>query len=212
MTATYRSNNWSATDRSMISREVHPLGDAQSDDQHGCGMVRSRNREETPEDPGMPPETTASSRLADQMDRRRKALRLRWEAVADRAGISSTFLRKIRAGAGGASDVVIAGLEDALLWQRGSIAAIYRGAEPTPIADSPSRYASMTLGELLVERGLAQPEDLGASDDIRNDPVALEILDMSLPEDQISKMLKIYADMRRGIFEQVRGHNKRRQP
>lgn len=156
-------------------------------------------------------EMTAQSDLGKAMDRRRIQLRLRWEEVAQRSGISTAHLRNIRGGEP-ASAVTLAGLESALEWEPGSIAAVMNGDHPLPRkAGGPDKNAGRTLGEILIERGINQPEELGVSDNIRNDPVALEILEMDLPESQVNAMLKIYADMRRNIFIEVRGHNKRRQ-
>lgn len=72
-------------------------------------------------------------RLADLMDQRRVALRLRWEDVADEAGISTAFLRKIRSGQT-ASPLTLAKLETALGWAPGSISAILGGGVPTEAA------------------------------------------------------------------------------
>lgn len=82
-------------------------------------------------------------RLADLMDQRRVALRLRWEDVADAAGISTAFLRKIRSGTA-ASPLTLAKLESALEWAPGSIGAILDGGTPTE-ASSP-HAASAKVG------------------------------------------------------------------
>ncbi|MEV6035958.1 hypothetical protein AB0L65_32715 [Nonomuraea sp. NPDC052116] len=67
--------------------------------------------------------------LADLMERRRIALHLRWDDVAEAAGISAAFLRKIRSGTG-ARPLTMAKLEAALNWAPGSIDAILAGGEP----------------------------------------------------------------------------------
>lgn len=157
----------------------------------------------------MAPDTDERTRLAAEMDRRRIRLGLRWEHIADKARISTTHLRKIRRGDAGASEVVIAGLEDALQWKRGSIAAILAGDSPE-VVDTDASDLNKTLGELLLDRGLARPEDLNVSDNIANDPVVLEIMGMhELSEDSRNRFLSAYARMRREIFEMVRNEMKR---
>ena len=64
----------------------------------------------------------ARERLTREMDARRKTLRLRWNAVADRAGMSPQNLLRIRTGAIALTDFAVVGLEQALEWPSGHIA------------------------------------------------------------------------------------------
>jgi hypothetical protein len=71
-------------------------------------------------------------RLNAAMTESRLDLRLRWTEVAKRAGIDSSTLRRIRYGEGAISDLAARGLEDALEWPHGTIAALLGGE---PLAD-----------------------------------------------------------------------------
>lgn len=72
------------------------------------------------------------------------------------------------------------------------------------------RFRYMTLGEILVERGLADPAGLGISDDIRGDPLVRRILEWPNSSDRkIDNLLRAYADLRRGVFDQIQGDNER---
>lgn len=207
MTATYRSTAMTARDRNSNPAEAGVSDTVSAEhiivEQQSCGMVRSGSQ--PTKGPAMPRDTAERTRLADEMDRRRIALSLRWEHIAEKARISTTHLRKFRRGDAGASDVVLAALEDALQWERGSIAAILDGGQPTPAAESSHRDPTKTLAEMLLERGLARPEELSVSDEIRNDPVAWEILEAEdLSPAGRDRMLAAYAHMRREVFEAVR--------
>ncbi|WP_405149530.1 hypothetical protein OG589_14830 [Sphaerisporangium sp. NBC_01403] len=158
----------------------------------------------------MAPNTDERTRLAAEMEQRRVMLGVRWEHIAEKARISTTHLRKFRRGDAGISSLVEAALEDALQWERGSIEAVLQGGGPTPTADSPHRDPNKTLGDLLLERGLARPEELTAADNILNDPVAWEIVEMDeLSEEARNRFLRVYAHMRREIFEAARNEAKR---
>ncbi|WP_144070250.1 hypothetical protein [Nonomuraea indica] len=73
-----------------------------------------------------------ANRLAKLMETRRLALHLMWEDVAQAAGITTAFLRKIRSGAG-ARPLTKAKLEAVLQWAPGSIDAILEGGDPTDL-------------------------------------------------------------------------------
>lgn len=92
--------------------------------------------------------------LADLMERRRLALHLKWDDVAEAAGITAAFLRKIRAGTG-ARPLTMAKLEAALNWAPGSINAILAGREPTDLESPTASHAHGSDGELG-----RTPEDL----------------------------------------------------
>ncbi|MBG0828491.1 helix-turn-helix transcriptional regulator [Planomonospora sp. ID67723] len=65
-----------------------------------------------------------------------------------------------------------------------------------------AREGGKSLGEILVERGLARPEDLTLSDQKRNDPIVTQIYALDLPEQEKDEMLKAYALMRRSTFKE----------
>jgi hypothetical protein len=165
----------------------------------------------------MPGNATAQSRLSDELNKRRVHLRLKWTEVAVRANISPAHLRSFRTTGAGLSDVAKADLEVALHWAPGSIDAILEGGTPTIALrisgeDRQPQRSDQTLGEMLVERGLLRPEELSASDDIRNDPVAWEIVEADdLSPEGRNRMLAAYAHMRREIYETVRQQRKPRE-
>lgn len=84
------------------------------------------------------------------MDTRRIELRLRWQHVADRAGISLSHLKRIRNGKSPINDFVARGVEDALQWEPGSVAAIEAGDAPMP------RRQVVQVGQ-ATETTIAQP-------------------------------------------------------
>lgn len=65
----------------------------------------------------------ARALLTEEMNARRKHLRLRWTEVARRAGMSPQNLLRIRTGAIALTDFATVGLEQALEWQSGYIDA-----------------------------------------------------------------------------------------
>ncbi|MFC4006534.1 hypothetical protein ACFOY2_04835 [Nonomuraea purpurea] len=93
-----------------------------------CVQNRELNRR-----PSM--ERDRTQHLANLMEQRRLALRLEWNEVAEAAGISAAFLRKIRSGTG-AGPLTIAKLEAALNWAPGSIDAIRAGGEAADLSAS----------------------------------------------------------------------------
>lgn len=166
-----------------------------------CGNVRSELPAHRPT--GRPMDTT--TRLADEMDRRRVELGFEWEDICRIAEVSSTFLRKFRRGATGARPLTKARIEDALQWERGSIDAVQAGGAPTP-ATTPHKP---TLGELLVARGLAKPGDLTPVEDI-TDPGIAEVLALDdLTDDEKNTFLLGYAEQRRRIFAEYLPNSKK---
>lgn len=65
-----------------------------------------------------------------------------------------------------------------------------------------------TLGDILVERGLATPEELTLSDQKRRDPIVKEILESDLSEDTKNFLLQDYAEMRRDAFRKAEAEKK----
>lgn len=160
----------------------------------------------------MPRQSTVTTDLAWRMDQQRLHLRMRWDDIARAAEITPAFLRKIRNGEAQASTLTKARLEDVLQWQPGTIDTLQgRNAEAgdnrSPDRARPSERTSHTLGDLLVERGLRQPNELVISDhyEIATDRVILDLLEPGVFDDAyINQSLLRYSAMRREIFEETR--------
>jgi hypothetical protein len=91
-------------------------------------------------------------RLNAVMNESRLDLRLRWTEVARRAGIDSSTLRRIRYGEGAVSDLAARGLEDALEWPHGTIAALLAGEpvdDPGPDEDRALEAARQSVGDTV---------------------------------------------------------------
>lgn len=118
--------------------------------------------------------------LDDRMDRRRKHLRLTWAQVAERAGMVTPNLLRIRKNKIGISWEAADGINDALRWTRGSVEAfVTDGIEPTPIEDgdleSPPRPVMWT----------PQKEA-----DFRRIQALLAVYDLEMNEDDFERMTK----------------------
>ena len=69
------------------------------------------------------------------MEDRRLDLMLTWQEVADAAGITTETLRQIRFGTAQIQKLKQRGVEEALAWQPGGIAAFLTGGDPpSPVA------------------------------------------------------------------------------
>jgi transcriptional regulator with XRE-family HTH domain len=75
--------------------------------------------------------------LADEMNRRRAQLRLTWDQVAARAGISIATLRRLRNGDDPVSLDTMIGIDSALEWAPGYVEARLKGARPPSGTKSP---------------------------------------------------------------------------
>jgi transcriptional regulator with XRE-family HTH domain len=139
-------------------------------------------------------------------------LRMELRDLAKAAGMSEAYLRRIRRGLSIPRDLKAAGLEDALQWEPGSVQAVLQGRPPTPrlIQRRAHKRTGRTLGEVLLERGLALPSELALSDDVIDDPVALEILDLPLDDAGRDGLLQAYANMRRAAYYAVQQKKKPR--
>lgn len=106
---------------------------------------------------------SARRRLADAIDERRLDLDLRLTDVAERAGITRQTLRRVRFESGEITALTKAGLERSLQWRRGSIDAILRGGDPTPIEspESPGSFRERS-DESDVELLNEQEEEIWA--------------------------------------------------
>jgi transcriptional regulator with XRE-family HTH domain len=101
------------------------------------------------------PDRTRNRRLAERLNQRRIVLRLQWQEVADRAGISAAHLRNFRNGQGTLGDLAKASLEDALRWKRGSIDAVLQGGEPTEVASVSGSTSLAVTAQAGVETSAA---------------------------------------------------------
>ena len=122
---------------------------------------------------------TARERLARLMAERRTQLRMTWNAVADKAGLTKEGLRGIRQGQGIIQPASKEGIEDALRWERGSLDAILEGRDPVSRAE----FTPKRLGDLA---------DLVR---LRRDRFGLEISDAAR---QASLSLDIWASLELG--------------
>jgi hypothetical protein len=57
-----------------------------------------------------------------------------------------------------------------------------------------------TIGDILVERGLATPDELTLSDQKRRDEMVQDIVNSNLPDDTKNRILLDYVGRRRGAF------------
>lgn len=88
-------------------------------------------------------------RLDHAMNERRLDLDMKWNDLAEAAGIKPESLRAIRRGDHGPSDLTARRLDDALRWQRGSVKRILDDAgEPTPL---PELRRELTTSEIVAE-------------------------------------------------------------
>lgn len=111
---------------------------------------------------GAPKRSPERKRLAKLMDDRRADLRLRWDEVAELAGVTYETLRQVRYGAGEIRILTKRGIEEALQWERGSIDAILAGGDPRPA----QKIERETRDE--TESGADEPPDLPT---LPSDPV-----------------------------------------
>lgn len=161
-------------------------------DQQCCDMLRSSQRDSNrPETPAM--ETTTP--LGEAMNQRRIELGLSWDQIADKAQVSTAFLREYRKGRKGARDLTKALLEDALKWRRGSLDAIAAGGQPEPADEIP------TIGELLVQHGVLTEAELTPLEDIRDAKVVELLASDDMTDKAAADFLKLYMLMRRRVFE-----------
>lgn len=95
-------------------------------------------------------------RLAERMATRAAQLHLPWSEVARRADMTPQNLLRIRQGDITVTSKAATGIDDALLWEDGSVFAILAGGEPTP-----RRKAGTTVeGEGIPRLVLLDPDDI----------------------------------------------------
>lgn len=95
--------------------------------------------------------------LAEEMEGRRRQLRVKWTEVAKRAGMSPQNLLRIRNGEISVTDDAADGIDEALYWKHGSVQAILNGGSATPIdiPISPRRRKRSSLDPLT-----SSPEEI----------------------------------------------------
>ncbi|MEU8199423.1 hypothetical protein AB0C10_37130 [Microbispora amethystogenes] len=144
--------------------------------------------------------TSSSNRqLSDNgsqaLQARADQLRMKWDVIAKRAGMSVAHLRRIRKGETPITPPMAAGLEAALKLQPGSIDDLLSGGTLTPLPD-----VGPSLAQLLVERGIATPDEVTLADEVI-DPGIWEILELDeLSEKAKDDFLRAYQLMRRSIL------------
>jgi hypothetical protein len=112
----------------------------------------------------MPITPDARSRLARLMDERRRALRLRWQDVAEAGRISLKTLHSVRTGSAGIAPLTERAVETGLQWTMGSVAETLAGGVPTPLEgvqpQAPRRTGvfDLPVGEGELEPHLAAVE------------------------------------------------------
>lgn len=160
------------------------------------------------------------SALANAVIERRTQLGLTQQDVQAAGGPATATLRNIE-GAHNTTyrKVILSRLEKALGWKSGSVRAILAGGEatvdqqsPTPPSEQTARVrqglpATKTLGDLLVERGLRQPDELVVSDEyqVATDKFITELVDADeFDEEFKDRWLSSYSNMRREIFDEMR--------
>lgn len=89
--------------------------------------------------------------LAEEMNRRRAQLRLTWEQVATRAGISIATLRRLRNSDDPVSIDTMIGIDSALEWKPGYTEARLNGARAAPAAKDDNRAEREDLLRQLHE-------------------------------------------------------------
>lgn len=95
------------------------------------------------------PESPNRQRLAQLMEQRRKDLRLRWQDVAERSGLSLKTLHSVRSSDKRVAELTKTGIEDGLRWEHGSIDLVLAGGEPAPLPDSdPGSHETAALSVL----------------------------------------------------------------
>lgn len=96
-------------------------------------------------------------RLAAAMDQRRIELRLQWEEVASRAGISTAHLRKFRRGGAELGALARAQLEEALQWAPSSLLLVEAGQDPILLPSATSARPAEAEAEESAPRPSPHP-------------------------------------------------------
>jgi transcriptional regulator with XRE-family HTH domain len=116
----------------------------------------------------MQPDREAPETLGAAMEQRRLHLRLRWNQVAERAGMSIAHLSRIRKGEAPPSPLAAASIETALEWPTGTVRRIAHEAgqeldepraHPTPVQDIPEIVENPTPREAVMLDLLASVQE-----------------------------------------------------
>lgn len=91
--------------------------------------------------------------LTQHMEARREELGERWTVIAERGGTSKETLRAVRKKETRVIRVETRrAIDDGLFWQRGSVAEILRGGQPTPIEPAGSIVSDLPAGDSLRQQ------------------------------------------------------------
>ncbi|GAB1695155.1 helix-turn-helix domain-containing protein [Krasilnikovia sp. M28-CT-15] len=101
----------------------------------------------------------ARTRLADLVTKRRQALGLSVRAAAEASGLSRITWGALEDGSRRTGDSKFAGIERALKWDSGSVAAILNGGDPTPVMeDTPPPGPGDALRKVMNSDDLTETE------------------------------------------------------
>ncbi|HLK74037.1 MAG TPA: hypothetical protein VKU77_10370 [Streptosporangiaceae bacterium] len=115
----------------------------------------------------MPTQPQARIRLADQMERRRLELGLRWQEVAEIGGVSLRAINNARTGTAEIRPLTQQGIARGLRWSSGSVRKILEGGDPEPLPASP---AVAPVADRQDLRHLLPPEPDDAAMELFPDP------------------------------------------
>jgi hypothetical protein len=104
----------------------------------------------------MPIDPDARQRLADAMEQRRAELRLRWQDVAAKSGVSLKALLNARTGPADIRPLTQRGIEEGLQWPQGTVERILDGLDPVAHDTALQGQAvtpSSTAGSLTAPSG-----------------------------------------------------------
>lgn len=104
---------------------------------------------------------TAHGHLDDVLEQRRTELGLLWREVATAAGVSLAGLGAIRRGERRPMALTRRGIENALHWETGSVAAVLAGGDPTPRqpAPEPAPEPAPIDDDPMPENPFADPDE-----------------------------------------------------
>jgi transcriptional regulator with XRE-family HTH domain len=99
-------------------------------------------------------EDLEQARIGELLEARCQELRLTWNVVAQRSGLSREGLSRLRRGVGTPRRLTKRGVEDTLFWRHGSIDRIIRGGNPEPYGTiaRTGDYVTVTFTERDVTR------------------------------------------------------------
>jgi hypothetical protein len=94
------------------------------------------------------------------MEERRKDLRLRWQDVAERSGLSLKTLHSVRSSDRRVAELTKTGIEDGLRWEHGSVDLILSGGSPAPASvvaeETPAAPPDRPVPPIAMDKELEQ--------------------------------------------------------